>query len=425
MRPSLAEATLDTMDTRPTPPLTPPSALSPRQFAEAPHRLMFFIGAANLLLAMAWWAAWLASARWPGLAMPQPDPYAGWVHAFVMQYQMLPSFFFGFLLTTFPKWMGLPDVDRWRYVPVGAGLFGGQLAILLGAVGWDAGIVVGLLLTLGGWLAGLLILGMLAWRDSGATWHARSCLAAMVLGLAGLLCWTAFVLGAPPLWAFASIKIGSFGLLLPVYLTVAHRMFPFFASRVVPGYAQWKPLWLLAAFWPLALGHLVLELLHAYGWLWLVDAPLLVLTALMLWRWWPRGDKPGILMVLFIGMAWLPLAFALYLGQSIAYELTGVYWLGRGPAHALFVGFFGSVLVAMVTRVTQGHSGRPLVMTTAAWFAFVAIQGVAAIRVGAEVLPDMMAWHVVAAVGWLVAFAPWVARIGRITLAPRADGKPG
>ena len=401
------------------------SQSSPRLLAAAPHRLMFFIGSTNLMLAMAWWAAWLASTRWPGLAMPQPEAYAGWLHAFVMQYQMLPSFFFGFLLTTFPKWMGQPDVDRWLYAPVGAGLFGGQLATLLGAVGWDAGIMVGLLMTLAGWLAGLLILGSLVWRDQTRNWHARSCFAALLLGLAGMLCWAAFVLGASPLWVFASIKIGSFGLLLPVYLTVAHRMFPFFASRVVPGYQQWKPLWLLAAFWPLALVHLVLELFHAYGWLWLVDAPLLALTGLMLWRWWPRGDKPGLLSVLFIGLAWLPLAFALYLGQSIAYEMTGVYWLGRGPAHALFIGFFGSVLVAMVTRVTQGHSGRPLVMPAVAWFAFVAIQVVAAIRVAAEVLPDSMAWHAVAALGWLVAFTPWVVRIGRIYLMPRADGKPG
>ena len=399
--------------------------VSPRLLATAPHRLMFFIGATNLLLAMGWWAAWLLATRWPVLSMPQPDPYAGWLHAFVMQYQMLPSFFFGFLLTTFPKWMGLPDVDRWRYAPVGAGLFGGQLATLLGAMGWEAGIAIGLLMTLAGWVAGLLVLGQLLWRGDSGNRHARSCFAALALGLAGLLCWTTFVLDGSPLWAFASIKIGSFGLLLPVYLTVAHRMFPFFASRVVAGYQPWRPMWLLAAFWPLALGHLVLELLHAYGWLWLVDAPLLALTGLMLWRWWPRGDKPGLLSVLFIGLAWLPLAFALYLGQSIAYEMTGVYWLGRGPAHALFIGFFGSVLVAMVTRVTQGHSGRPLVMPAVAWFAFVSIQVVAAIRVAAEVLPDSMAWHAVAAVGWLVAFAPWVARIGRIYLTPRADGKPG
>ena len=30
-----------------------------------------------------------------------------------------------------------------------------------------------------------------------------------------------------------------------------------------------------------------------------------------------------------------------------------------------------------------------------------------------------------AAFGWLIAFAPWVARIGRIYLSPRTDGKPG
>ena len=97
----------------------------------------------------------------------------------------------------------------------------------------------------------------------------------------------------------------------------------------------------------------------------------------------------------------------------------------RAPAHALFIGFFGSVLVAMVTRVTQGHSGRALVMPAAAWFAFAAIQLVALLRVFAEVMPDGLAWQAVAALGWLLAFAPWVLRIGRIYLSPRTDGKPG
>ena len=410
------------MRASPAPDATAPSL---SRLGVAPHRLMFFIGAANLLLAMAWWAAWLASARWQAPAMPSVEPYAGWLHAFVMQYQMLPSFIFGFLLTTFPKWMGQPDFERWRYLPVGLGIFGGQLATLMGAFGYGPGITVGLWMTLAGWAAGLATLAPLLWRETGVTWHARSCFAALSLGFLGLLAWAVFVLGGSPLWAFASIKVGSFGLLLPVYLTVAHRMFPFFASRVVAGYEPWRPLWLLAAAWVLALCHLALELAHAYAWLWLTDAPLLALSAGMLWRWWPRGDKPGILSVLFLGLAWLPLAFALYLAQSVSYALTGVYWLGRGPAHALFIGFFGSVLVAMVTRVTQGHSGRPLVMTVPAWFAFVAIQVVATMRVLAETLPDAMAWQALAAIGWLVAFAPWVARIGAIYLAPRADGKPG
>lgn len=387
---------------------------------------MFFVGATNLLLAMAWWAAWLVSARWPQLlGVHQPQPYAGWLHAFVMQYQMLPSFIFGFLLTTFPRWMGLPEFERWRYLPVGIGLFGGQIFTLLGALGLGPGITIGVWMTLGGWAAGLVTLGPLLWREPGTTWHARSCFAALVMGLAGILAWLAFLLGASPTWAMLSIKIGGFGLLLPVYLTVAHRMFPFFASRVVPGYQPWRPMWVLALVWVFSLGHLALEMEHLYGWLWLTDVPLLLLSATLLWRWWPHGNRPGLLTVLFIGLAWLPLTFLLYSAQSIGYALTGVYALGRGPAHALFVGFFGSILVAMVTRVTQGHAGQQLYMPPVAWFAFIAIQVVAAMRVAAEALPDQGAWQALAGLGWLVALLPWVARIGNIYLRPRADGRPG
>ncbi|WP_119716974.1 NnrS family protein [Cognatilysobacter tabacisoli] len=400
-------------------------ALSPRRLADAPHRLLFFVGAANLLLAMAWWAAWLAGARWPELAPPQPSQAAGWLHAFVMQYQVLPSFVFGFLLTVFPRWMGLAELERWRYVPVGLGVFGGQLATLLGAVGWDAGLVVGPLMTLAGWIAALANLGPLLRREHGTTWHARACFAALCVGLVGVLAWLAFVLGASPLWAFTSIKLGTFGVLLPVYLTVAHRMFPFFAGNVVRGYVAWRPLWVLGALLALCAAHLALELVHAYAWLWAADLPLLALSAWCCWRWWPRGPKPALLAVLFIGLAWLPVAFALYAAQSVAYVMTGVFFLGRAPAHALFIGFFGSVLVSMVTRVTQGHSGRTLRMTPTAWFAFAAIQVVATMRVVAEFTADPLPWHVAAALGWLVALAPWVAGLGRTYLAARVDGKSG
>ena len=64
-------------------------------------------------------------------------------------------------------------------------------------------------------------------------------------------------------------------------------------------------------------------------------------------------------------------------------------------------------------------------MPGAAWFAFVALQVVTVMRIVAEVMPDHFGWQAAAAIGWLVAFGPWVLRIGRITLSPRADGKPG
>ena len=50
---------------------------------------------------------------------------------------------------------------------------------------------------------------------------------------------------------------------------------------------------------------------------------------------------------------------------------------------------------------------------------------VAVMRVVAELAPDTLAWQVAAALGWLLAFAPWVAHIGRIYLSPRVDGGPG
>ena len=44
----------------------------------APHRLLFFVGASNVLLAMMWWALWLIDARWHVIGMPQPVVPAGW-----------------------------------------------------------------------------------------------------------------------------------------------------------------------------------------------------------------------------------------------------------------------------------------------------------------------------------------------------------
>jgi uncharacterized protein involved in response to NO len=79
----------------------------------------------------------------------------------------------------------------------------------------------------------------------------------------------------------------------------------------------------------------------------------------------------------------------------------------------------------MVTRVTMGHSGRPLRMGAVAWLCFAMLQVVVLIRIRAELGGDAYAWLVLAAFGWLAAFAPWVLRSAWIWLTPRADGKPG
>jgi uncharacterized protein involved in response to NO len=397
-----------------------------RLLAAAPHRLLFLIGAGNVLLAMAWWTLWLSHLRWPGLFLPQPTVPAGWMHAIIMQYQVLPPFMFGFLLTVFPRWMGLPALIRWHYVPVGLGLLGGQALTLIGLFGVPHLLLLGLLQTLAGWLSGLLLLLHLLWQEKRqTTWHAVSCTAALIMGLAGLLLVFGYLYTGNARLMFAAIKFGSFGLLLPIYFTVAHRMFPFFASNAVKDYQPWQSMPLLAAFWVLILLHLGLELVHGYAWLWLADLPLLALSALWLWRSRPGVASPALLRVLFLGFAWLPVAMTLYSIQSLWFALDGNFILGRAPAHALFIGFFGSLLVAMVTRVMQGHSGRPLQLGGVAVVAFVLMQAVALLRIAAELNADPMKWQVIAGLGWLLAFLPWVLRSAWIYLTPRVDGKPG
>jgi uncharacterized protein involved in response to NO len=83
------------------------------------------------------------------------------------------------------------------------------------------------------------------------------------------------------------------------------------------------------------------------------------------------------------------------------------------------------MLVAMVTRVTQGHSGRPLEMGGIAWLTFGLLQLVALARIYAEVAADAPLWLAFAAFGWIVAFLPWILRSLWIYATPRIDGKPG
>jgi uncharacterized protein involved in response to NO len=398
----------------------------PALIASAPHRLMFFAGASAVIVSMLWWACFLGAGV-AGYAFPSPPVPAGWAHAVFTQYGMLPLFMFGFLLTVFPRWTGQPALTRRAYVPVFIGVFGGYLLSHIGLVGMKWALIAGIASMLAGWSAALIALGGVIARNGAKDRHALSCYAALVLGACGLGAFGAFALGAPSQFAFFAIKLGTFGLLLPIFFTVCHRMIPFFSASVVgAGYRVFKPMWSLALLWMLLLAHLGLELTRLEEWLWVVDAPLalLFLGHWLAWQPW-KCTRPGLLAALYLAFAWLPIAFALYTAQSLIAFSGGGLVLGRAPIHALTIGFFGSMLVAMVTRVTQGHSGRPLQMGAIPWLTFVLLQFVAFARIYAELAHDAPRWLAIAAFGWLLAFLPWVARSLWIFATPRIDGKPG
>lgn len=398
----------------------------PALLASAPHRLMFLGGTLAVMLSMAWWTAVLA-AGFAGWSMPPAPVPPGWAHAMLTQYGMFPLFMFGFLLTVFPRWLGQPALQRRHYVPVFLGLFGGYLLAHIGLLDRPLLLKAGLLLMLGGWLVGLVTLARVNLRSRHFDQHALSCLVALGFGACGLVAFTAFLFGASPQWALHAIKVGTFGLLLPIYFTVCHRMIPFFSGNVVgPGYRLFRPRWSLALLWLFALAHLAMTRLQADAWLWLADAPLAILFLVHVIGWQPwKCMRPGLLAVLHLSSLWLPFAFILFAVQSALLVFGSDLSLGRAPVHALTIGFFGSMLVAMVTRVSQGHSGRPLEMGRVAWLTFVLVQGVAVLRLAAEAAADTGAWLVVTGAAWLVAFLPWVLRSAWIVSTPRIDGKPG
>ncbi|TAM57278.1 MAG: NnrS family protein [Rhodanobacter sp.] len=410
-------------------PATPeplPLAQLPALLASAPHRLLFLAGSIAVLLSMAWWAVELSWMRFGLPHWPQPSIPPGWAHAMLMQYGMFPLFMFGFLLTVFPRWLNQPALPRWRYVPVAGGVFGGYVLATLGLLGLPWLLRLGFIVMLGGYLLGMLSLLTVYRASEQRNDHALSCLLALALGTAGLIAFLAYLFGGPGACAMLAIRLGTFGWLLPIFFTVVHRMLPFFSGNVLAGYRVRRPRWSLPLVWTLLLAHALLEWRGVRGWLWAVDVPLALVFGWHAWAWQPwKAMRPGVLAVLHLAFAWLPLAFVLYAVQDVIFASSGQFVLGRAPLHALGIGFFGSMLVAMVTRVTQGHSGRLLQMGAVAWLCFGLLQLVVLLRIRAELGGDMYLWLVIAAYGWLVAFLPWVLRSAWIWLTPRLDGKPG
>jgi uncharacterized protein involved in response to NO len=198
---------------------------------------------------------------------------------------------------------------------------------------------------------------------------------------------------------------------------------------VVPGYVPWRPTWVLAAVVGLAWLRLLLGTAGMLDVLVPVDVALFALTALCAVRWTSlRSRGNPLLWTLYAGYAWLPIAMLLQTLRDGAFVVSGDWALGRAPIHALGMGFFGGLLVAMVTRVTMGHSGRRLAMDRIAFACFLAVQAAALARVLGEVVtaPVAVQWLLLGAIAaWLAGFGVWGARNARIYLTPRIDGRPG
>lgn len=386
----------------------------------APHRVTFLPGAVMAVASVLWWLADMESRRAGGAglapaAMPGPV-----LHAWLMLYGLFPFFIFGFLFTALPNWLNGPKPSRGEYAATALLMAAGAALVFLFPG-------LGLALHLAGWgvgLASLLrTLTGAAPQDKRHSWIIWTGLALGWLGNALFLAWLALDMPDLPGWAEA---LGLWAFLVPIFLTVCHRMVPWFTSRVVPNYVLIRPYGALYALLAASLGHGVLAASGGTPFTWPAD---LVLAFLVFWfvsRWGiARSLNVRLLAMLHIAFVWAGLSFLLFGLDSLARFAELPWSAGLAPLHALGIGFFGAMLVGMASRVSLGHSGRPLEADNATWRLFWLVQAAALLRMLPDLLPLPSVLTLLAGLLWLLAFGAWAWKYAPLTWRPRADGRPG
>jgi uncharacterized protein involved in response to NO len=387
----------------------------------APFRFFFLTGVAQIALASLWWL-WVLAARvvpaLPQPAAPMPDTV---VHALLMICGFAPFFMFGFMFTAGPRWLSvLPPAPRaWRAPALLAA--GGALALVpLQATG-IGGLRVAAAVYALAWLW-LLLRFVLLIRKSTAPdkVHPKLVAACLAVGASCVAAFAAFGTAAHP-WLSSA---GVWGFLLPVFVTVCHRMIPFFTSGVAPFVTAFRPWWLLALMVGAPVLHATIAGVGFADWTWIVDLPAACALLLVTLRWGlVQSLRNRLLAMLHVGFVWYGIGFLLA-GINALLALTGGSGLGLAPLHAMTIGFASSLLVAMVTRVTCGHSGRTLAADALTWRLFQLLQAAAVLRIGAELAAN--AWWLLAAIAfWAACMVPWCAKYAPVYWRPRADGRPG
>ncbi len=398
-------------------------------FTAAPHRVMFFGGAVQALTVMLWWLLELAT-RYGIVGHPIAWMIApGAAHAYLMIYGVLPFFMFGFLMTVFPRWMGGQEIPARHYVPAFLLLVWGNFGFYAGLLAGKIMLGVTLSATLAGWATVLYAL-LQVLRDTRQPdkQHPKVILVALSLGWCSLAAYLIGLSFDDPVFLRIATQGGLWLFLLPVFASVVHRMLPFFTRSALPDRVVNRPDW---PWWTILAGsvaHGLMQFASLPGLTWLADLPMALAALYLSYLWGLRRSLHiPLLGVLHIGFAWLGIATLMFSIQSLASFLDGTHIWGLAPLHALTLGCFATLVIGMGTRVTLGHSGRPMNVDTPVVLMFAGIQMAAIVRVLADVLATGFSYwlYVAAAIVWLAVFFPWARRHLPFYWRPRADGQPG
>lgn len=380
-------------------------------FFRGGFRPFFFGGATWALIALTLWICTLTGEITLPVAI---DPLA-W-HRHEMLFGFVGAVVGGFLLTAVPNWTGRLPIAGW---PLG-GLFvlwaAARLALLSSAI-------------TGLWLAGILdvgfffLLGLLAAREVLEANNRNLPVVGMILlfGTADAVDYlsNAGVIPWPDLGWQLAISI----VVLLISL-IGGRIIPSFTRNwmVKRGITKGLPtqpsrfdLFVIAATAVALIAWLTGPAEAPIGFV-LVAAAVLQLVRWARWRG-IRSLSDPLVVVLHVGYAWIPIGLAL-LGLS----LMGL--VPRSAAiHALTAGAMATMILAVMTRASLGHTARELKANAATVVVYLLVTAGAVLRVAASLrLIDYHMGIEIAGLAWggafllfLIAYAPvlWRPRLGQ------------
>ena len=396
-------------------------ALRRRRMAAAPaflrggFRPFFFGGAAWAVIALAIWLTSLAG----GLALPSLFEPLIW-HRHEMLFGFVGAVISGFLLTAIPNWTGRLPIAG----PPLAGLFGlwlaARVAVLcssqIGALP-AAALDVGFYLLLAG-LAGREVLAaknrnvpivvlVLLFGTANAIDHA---------GAAGLI---------------SDVDLGAragIALVVTMISLIGGRIIPSFTRNWMAKQGMKKRLptqpgrfdiAVIAATATALAAWLILPEWIATGWLLLAAG---LAQAARLARWGGlRSARDPMVFILHVGYFWIPTGLLL-LSTSILGETVP-----RSAAiHALTAGAMATMILAVMTRATLGHTARELKASPQTTFLYALVTIGAVLRVSSPLgLIDYKIGMEISAVAWAGAFLLFLGVYGPILFRPRLGDSAG
>lgn len=376
-------------------------------------RPFFLAGAAFAVLVIPLWVA-----AWLGL-LPDWQPTGGWLawHLHEMLFGFIAAIIAGFLLTAVQNWTGVP------------GLSGKPLAALaalwlLARLAWLISFPVWLVIVLD-----MLFLPAVTFVIGRSIWSVRQKRNYPVVLVLALLATCNLVsligLASDDYSLQRQGNLGALWLVAALTGIIGGRVIPFFTQR---GLDLKQPLpslpWLD---YLLLAGSILVALLMVSGIGLRPSLPAGALFALLgaghlarllLWHQ-PRLWTVPLLWSLHLAYAWLVLA--LY-----AMALWNAGWLVSfsQAVHLLAIGSLSGMILAMIARVSLGHTGRPLEPARSMSLAFILLNLAVPARVWiAPTWPHAGFW--LAALCWTGAFTLFVWNYAAILCRPRPDGLPG